>query len=127
MFWKKKKKFIVDDFSFLKDYGFSSKDYTCNAETDYAFTRNDLTISVYYYLGILETYKKQMCLDVVITFGDILGDNRRNLLKATDIFGEELINKLIADIKDLDADAQVPIYAKFLKDNIDTLLNYKVK
>ena len=122
MFWKKKKKFIVDDFAFLLDYGFSRKKYLRAPDVEYVFIRNDLEIELAYYLGVLETYEQAMCFCVIIS--NING--RNNLLQCSEVFGADLINKLIADIKDLDADAQVPLYAQFLKDNIDTLLNYKV-
>ncbi|MDE6029442.1 MAG: hypothetical protein K2F90_03885 [Clostridiales bacterium] len=120
MFWKKRKKFIVDDFSFLKDYGFSMKKYSRAPDVEYVYVRNDLEIELAYYLGVLESYEQAMCFCVIIS--NING--RKNLLQCAEEFGADLINKLIADIKDLDADAQVPIYAQFLKDNIDVLLNY---
>ena len=122
MFWKKKKKFIESDFAFLLDYGFSRKKYSRAPDIEYAFVLNDITIELAYYLGVLETYEEAMCFCVIIS--NVNG--RNNLLQCAQVFGADLINKLIADIQNLAVDAQVPIYAQFLKDNIDTLLNYKV-
>lgn len=106
----------------MKDYGFSSTKYLRAPDIEYVFVRDDLEIELAYYLGVSETYEESMCFCVIIS--NVNG--RNNLLQCTEIFGADLINKLIADIKDIDADAQVPIYAQFLKDNIDTLLNYKI-
>ncbi|MDE7107142.1 MAG: hypothetical protein K2O39_02345 [Clostridiales bacterium] len=118
MFWKKKKKFIESDFEFLLDYGFSRKKYVRPPDIEFVFVRDGLEIEIDYYLGVLESYEEVMCFCVIIT-----KDNKRNnLLQCTDIFGADLIKKLTADIQNLDAGAQMPIYAQFLKDNIEILI-----
>ncbi len=119
MLKKKKKPIIESDFSFLIEHGFSLEKYIRPPDVECVYSRDNLSISVTYYIGVLETYKKTMCFDIILT----IDGNRENLLNCTEIFGVDSIIDLLMKIRYMSASEQIPVYARFLQENINKLLN----
>lgn len=97
------------------------KRYVRPPDEERVYSKNNIVIEVCYYLGVYPNGKTDMCVDVILTVDKC----RKNLLKSDQIFDTELLEILKTNIDTVTPLEQIPIYAEFLKTNINMLLQYK--
>ena len=108
-------------FQFLSNYGFTLKRYLRAPDEERVYSLNNIILEVNYYWGIYPDGKDSMCVAVVLTVNDC----RKNLLKSDRIFDADLLKALKTSVDAVTPIEQIPIYADFMKTNIDTLLEHR--
>ena len=118
-FWQNKVEKAFGAFRFLTEYGLSAKQNLRPPDVERIFTKDNIGIEVHYYSGVDSEFKKGMFVDIVI----LVNGNRCNLMKADNIFGDEMLQVLKTDIDAVKPLAQIPVYADFIKTHIDKILS----
>lgn len=120
--WFKKNnvKTAFQSFQFLIDYGFSMVKYLRAPDEERVYTKGAIVVEVLYTLGMFPDGKTSMCVDVIIT----IDGKSDNLLKCNNIFSNDLLETLKNSVDAVTPLEQIPIYAHFVKTNIDTLLQH---
>ena len=108
-------KLIKKEFKFLKKYGFKIANYSRNFEIEIDFSYRDISIG----LNFVDHDNQ------AVGCGIKVGNKSENLLRNTmfDIGETAKLKELISD--SASAEEQIKIYAQFILQNIDRLLNYK--
>ena len=108
-------------FNFLIEYGFTLKRYHRAPDEERVYSQSNIVIEVDYFWGVYPDYTKNMRVDVIIK----VDEYRNNLLESDKIFNAELLESLKTEINAVTPLEQIPIYADFIKTNINSLLQHK--
>ncbi len=135
MLIRKFKKIVRENFSFLLEYGFTERQVDYGAiEQNLIFNKNNWSISVCFYKGLSNSYKKCECVDVIIEYSlkdsvtiipvfGIVEFNKisANLKFCDKLFGQKQISLLNDALTNLDLEKQISVQAEFLKNNMAIL------
>lgn len=105
-------------FEFLEEQSFVLTKYLRAPDEEYVYERKGVSVLVSRYSGITDDYKKEMCVDVVISEKD----NRKNLLDCADIFDVCLLRELSCKLNNADNNQKLRLFAEFLENNLNNLL-----
>lgn len=111
-------KYILEEFSFLLEYGFQMKKFTKGGDLEIIFTKDKKQIEVIYYYGINEHYEKLYSFDVIIKNEK----ERKRLTECHHIFDTKELQLLKKEQSNLKIRDQISLYSLFLKNNINKLL-----
>lgn len=112
-------KFIKNNFSFLKEFGFVCTKLQNGPDLELIFSREDTAVEILYYYGVDDKYNKGYYIDVVVCKNGI----RENLLNCTKVFGEEKIIELAMEVSSAKLKNEIIAYARFISNNISMLLD----
>lgn len=119
MFFKKSvHKLMEENFNFLLKQGFQKKRYQKGGDLEIDFIKDKICISIMYYYGVNNQYKKLYVFDVII-------DNNkecRRLTECYNLFDKTALQQLEKDIVNKKIRDQLNLFSLFLKDNIDKII-----
>ena len=132
MFVRKFKKIAKKYFGFLLKYGFNERYDDFGAlEQNLVFEKGCWTVSICYYEGLSEAYKRRETVDVIIEYAlqktvltvpmfGIVEFNKigANLKSCDKLFGREKVNQLNNVLTNLDLENQISVQAEFIKNNL---------
>lgn len=110
-------KYINKQFDFLVSLGFDKKEYFEDGY-ELSYHLGDCDISILYYQGTDCSYSKKTCVEIIIT----LNGERQNILKCEkiDINKLQTLENFLFNKK---PKGQIEIYARFIKENLNYLIN----